>query len=277
MPKVLNTAEVEAYQTRGYHLPVDALSDDEVAACRRQLEAYEVKTGGPIQGEMRHKSHLVFPWINDLMRHPRVLDAVEDILGPNLLVWSTSFFIKEARDPGFVSWHQDATYWGLSSPDVCTAWIALSPANKISGCMKFIPGTHKKQVEHADTFHEDNLLTRGQEIAVEVDELKAVYAELKPGQASLHHVLLFHGSAPNQSDDRRIGLAIRYVPTYVRQAVGAKDSATLVRGIDEHKNFASEPRPKVELDPEGVAFHRAATAAQAAVLYRGTDKTTFRP
>lgn len=277
MPKVLNTAEVEAYQTRGYHLPVDALSDDEVVTCRRQLEAYEVKTGGPIQGEMRHKSHLVFPWINDLMRHPRVLDAVEDILGPNLLVWSTSFFIKEARDPGFVSWHQDATYWGLSSPDVCTAWIALSPANKISGCMKFIPGTHKKQVEHADTFHEDNLLTRGQEIAVEVDESKAIYAELKPGQASLHHVLLFHGSAPNQSDDRRIGLAVRYVPTYVRQAVGAKDSATLVRGIDEHKNFAGEPRPKVELDPEGLAFHRAATAAQAAVLYRGTDKTTFRP
>ena len=277
MPKVLTTAELEAYHRRGYYLPVDALSDDEVAACRRQLEAYEVKTGGPIQGEMRHKSHLVFPWINDLMRHPRVLDAVEDILGPNLLVWSTSFFIKEARDPGFVSWHQDATYWGLSSPDVCTAWIALSPANKISGCMKFIPGTHKKQVEHADTFHADNLLTRGQEVAVEVDESKAVYAELKPGQASLHHVLLFHGSAPNQSDDRRIGLAIRYVPTYVRQAVGAKDSATLVRGIDEHKNFASEPRPKVELDPEGLAFHRAATAAQAAVLYRGTDKTMFRP
>ena len=186
---------------------------------------------------------------------------------------STSFFIKEARDPGFVSWHQDATYWGLSSPDVCTAWIALSPANKISGCMKFIPGTHKKQVEHADTFHQDNLLTRGQEIAVEVDESKAVYAELKSGQASLHHVLLFHGSAPNRSDDRRIGLAIRYVPTYVRQAVGAKDSATLVRGIDEHKNFASEPRPKVELDPEGVAFHRAATAAQAAVLYRGASNT----
>ena len=201
--------------------------------------AYEAKTGGPIKGEMRHKSHLLFPWINDLMRHPRVLDAVEDVLGPNLLVWSTSFFIKEARDPGFVSWHQDATYWGLSSPDVCTAWIALSPANKVSGCMKFIPGTHKEQVEHADTFHKDNLLTRGQEIAVEVDESKAIYAELKPGQASLHHVLLFHGSAPNQSDDRRIGLAIRYVPTHVRQAVGANDSATLVRGVDAHKNFAT--------------------------------------
>ncbi len=277
MPTVLTRDEVEAYHARGYHLPVDVLSADEVAACRRQLEAYEARSGGAIRGEMRHKSHLLFPWINDLMRHPRLLDAVEDVLGPNLLVWSTSFFIKEARDPGFVSWHQDATYWGLSSPDVCTAWIALSPANKVSGCMKFIAGTHRKQVEHADTFHKDNLLTRGQEIAVAVDESEAIYAELEPGQASLHHVLLFHGSAPNRSDDRRIGLAIRYVPTYVRQAVGAKDSATLVRGIDEHKNFADEPRPKVDLDPEGVAFHRAATEAQAAVLYRGTGKANFRP
>ena len=104
-----------------------------------------------------------------------------------------------------------------------------------------------------------------------------MYAELKPGQASLHHVLLFHGSAPNQSDDRRNRPRHPLRSTYVRQAVGAKDSATLVRGVDRHKNFATEPRPKVDLDPEGVAFHRAATEAQAAVLYRGTDKTTFRP
>jgi hypothetical protein len=276
MPKLLTPAQIEAYHTKGYHLPVDVLSPKEVAAARGQLEAYEAKSGGPIKGEMRHKSHLLFPWINDLMRHARVLDAVEDLLGPNLLVWSTSFFIKEARDPGFVSWHQDATYWGLSSPDVCTAWIALSPANKVSGCMKFIAGTHKAQVQHADTFHEDNLLTRGQEIAVEVDEAKAVYAELSPGQASLHHVLLFHGSAPNRSDDRRIGLAIRYVPTYVRQAVGAKDSATLVRGLDTYRHFADEPRPRRDLDPECVAFHGAATEAQAAVLYRGTGKSAFR-
>jgi hypothetical protein len=276
MPKLLTPAQIESYHTKGYHLPVDVLSPEEVAAARGQLETYEAKSGGPIKGEMRHKSHLLFPWINDLMRHARVLDAVEDVLGPNLLVWSTSFFIKEARDPGFVSWHQDATYWGLSSPDVCTAWIALSPANKVSGCMKFIAGTHKAQVQHADTFHEDNLLTRGQEIAVEVDEAKAVYAELSPGQASLHHVLLFHGSAPNRSDDRRIGLAIRYVPTYVRQAVGAKDSATLVRGLDTYRHFADEPRPRRDLDPECVAFHGAATEAQAAVLYRGTGKSAFR-
>lgn len=276
MPKVLTAAEVEAYRTRGYHFPIDALSPAEVANCRGQLEAYETSSGGPIQGGMRHRSHVLFPWINDVIRHPKILDAVEDVLGPNLYCWNTSFFIKEARDPGYVSWHQDATYWGLSSPDVMTVWLALSPANKVSGCMKFIAGTHKSQAPHADTFHKDNLLSRGQEIAVEVNENEAVYAELKTGQASLHHVLLFHGSAPNQSDDRRIGLAIRYIPPYVKQAVGTRDWATLVRGVDTYGYFEPEPRPKHDLDPDTVAFHKMVTEEQVKVLYRGTGKTEYR-
>src|SRR5260370_37173298 len=115
---------------------------------------------------------VLFAWIDEMIRHPKILDAIEDLLGPDILCWNTSFFIKEAHDPGFVSWHQDATYWGLSSSDVATAWIAMSPANKVSGCMKFIAGTHKQQVLHEDTFDQNNLLTRGQEVAVEVDEAK---------------------------------------------------------------------------------------------------------
>ena len=275
--KVLNGSQVESYHKNGYHFPIDLLSPAETQDQRRHLEGYEAKAGGPIHGEMRHKSHLVFTWLNDLIRHPKILDAVEDVLGPNLLCWSTSFFIKEPRDPGFVSWHQDATYWGLNKPDVTTLWLAITPANKINGCMKFIAGTHKQQVSHTDTFDKNNLLTRGQEIAVEVDEKQAVYVELKPGQASLHHVLLFHGSAPNLSDDRRIGFAIRYVPTYVKQAVGQKDSATLVRGVDEFHNFEHEPRPQADLHPDAVAFHKAITERQVKVLYRGTGKDAYRP
>jgi len=277
MPKTLTDSQVQAYHRNGYHFPVDLLSPAETQELRRRIEDYEARSGGPIQGEMRHKSHLVFTWLNDLVRHPRLLDPVEDVLGPNLLCWSTSFFIKEPRDPGFVSWHQDATYWGLNKPDVMTLWLAITPANKINGCMKFIAGTHKEQVSHTDTFDKDNLLTRGQEIAVDVDEKQAAYVELKPGQASLHHVLLFHGSAPNQSDDRRIGFAIRYVPTYVKQAVGQRDSATLVRGVDAYKHFDPEPRPKADLHPEAMAFHRAITENQLKVLYRGTEKTEYRP
>jgi hypothetical protein len=242
----------------------------------RKLEEYEAASGGPIQGEMRHRSHVLFSWIDEMIRHPRILDAIEDVLGPNLLCWNTSFFIKEARDPGFVSWHQDATYWGLSSSDVATAWVAMSPANKVSGCMKFVAGTHLKQVAHEDTFDKNNLLTRGQEIAVEVDESHAVHVELKPGQASLHHVLLFHGSEPNRSDERRIGLAIRYIPTHLKQAVGSRDWATLVRGKDTHRNFEPAHVPKCDLEPEALEFHRMVSEEQVRVLYRGTGKTAYR-
>lgn len=277
MPKVLTDKQIQNYHRNGYHFPLDLLSPAETQQLRRRIEDYEAKSGGPIKGEMRHKSHIVFTWLNELVRHPKLLDAVEDVLGPNILCWSTSFFIKEPRDPGFVSWHQDATYWGLNKPDVMTLWLAITPANKINGCMKFIAGTHTEQVSHTDTFDKDNLLTRGQEIAVDVDEKQAVYVELKPGQASLHHVLLFHGSAPNQSDDRRIGFAIRYVPTYVKQAVGQRDSATLVRGVDEYKHFDPEPCPKADLHPEAIAFHKAITENQLKVLYRGTGKTEYRP
>jgi len=276
MPRVLSEAEVAAYRDKGYHFPVDALSAGEVADFRQKLEDYEAASGGPIKGEMRHRSHVLFAWIDEMIRHPKILDAVEDVLGPDILCWNTSFFIKEARDPGFVSWHQDATYWGLSSSDVATAWVAMSPANRVSGCMKFIAGTHLNQVDHADTFNKDNLLTRGQEIAVEVNEADAVHVELKPGQASLHHVLLFHGSEPNQSDERRIGLAIRYIPTHLKQAVGQRDWATLVRGKDNHRHFEPAYVPKRDLEPEALEFHKMVSEEQVRVLYRGTDKTAYR-
>ena len=276
MTETLNEREVSTYRERGYHFPVDVLSQAEVADFRGKLEDYEGRAGGPIKADMRHRSHVLFPWINDMVRHPKILDAVEGILGPDILCWNTSFFIKEARDPGFVSWHQDATYWGLSSSDVATAWVAMSPANKVSGCMKFVAGTHLKQVAHEDTFDKNNLLTRGQEVAVEVDEAQAVHVELKPGQASLHHVLLFHGSEPNRSDQRRIGLAIRYIPTHLKQAVGSRDWATLVRGKDTHHNFEPAYVPKRDLEPEALEFHRMVSEEQVRVLYRGTGKTAYR-
>src|SRR6201989_2530433 len=273
---MLSEAEVASYRRNGYHFPVDVLSADEVADFRRKLEDYEAASGGPIQGEMRHRSHVLFPWINDMIRHPKILDAIEDILGPDILCWNTSLFIKEARDPGFVSWHQDATYWGLSSSDVATAWVATSPANKVSGCMKFVAGTHRQQVRHEDTFDQNNLLTRGQEIAVKVDESDAVFVELKPGHAALHHVLLFDGPEPNRPDARRIGLAIRYIPTRLKQAVGQRDWATLVRGKDTYRHFEPEHVPKRDLEPEALAFHKAVTEEQVRVLYRRPGETAYR-
>lgn len=277
MAKILSDDAVAGYKRDGYHFPIDVLSNEETLDLRRKLEAYEQANGGPIQGDKRHKAHLYLTWLNDLIRIPKILDSVEGVLGPNLLCWSTSFFIKEASDAGFVSWHQDATYWGLSSPDVMTVWVAFTPANLLNGCMKFMPGSHRQQLEHKDTFDKNNLLSRGQEIAVEVDESKGVDVVLKPGQASLHHVLLAHGSEPNKSSDRRIGFAIRYIPTHVKQAVGVRDSATLVRGVDTFHHFDHEPRPTADCTPEALAAHEAIVGRQVQVLYRGTGQEHFRP
>ena len=276
MPKTLSNAAIEAYGRQGYCFPVPALSAAEVARYRGRLEEHEARTGAPLQGNLRHKSHLLFTWVDEIVHHPAIVDAAEDILGPDLLCWTTNFFIKEANSPGFVSWHQDAFYWGLDRDDVMTAWVALSPANLESGCMKFMPGSQgETHIEHVDTFHKDNLLSRGQEIAVKVDASKAVNCILQPGQMSLHHVKLVHGSEPNRSNDRRIGLAVRYIPTSVRQ-LKVRDSATLVRGVDRYGNFDPEPRPKRDLDDAAMVAHADAVGRQVKALYSGTDKQAFR-
>ncbi len=273
---MLTPAQVEAYRRDGYHFPVDILSPVETATYRQKLETYEAGTDGPIKGNLRQKPHLLFTWLNTLIRHPKILDAVEAIHGPDLLCWSSSFFIKEPQHAGYVSWHQDSTYWGLSSPDVITVWLAFTPADAINGAMKFLPGSQHTQAPHTDTFHEHNLLSRGQELAVEVDENKSVLVALNPGQVSLHHVMLYHGSAPNRSADRRIGFAIRYIPTHVRQIAGARDAATLVRGVDRFQHFDPEPAPEYDLAPAAVATHTAIMRQQAQILYRGTGKEEFR-
>src|SRR6202795_348207 len=230
MGKRLSAAAVEQYERDASYFPVRVLSDEEARQQRDRLERVERDLGGPLRGVYRIKPHLLFTWLAALVRHPAILDAVEDVIGPDILCWNTSFFTKEARSPGFVSWHQDATYWGLSEPDVVTAWVAFTESTPRNGNMRVVPGSHRALVPHVDTFHPDNLLSRGQEITVEVDEARAADIILQPGEMSLHHVLMVHGSGANPSGDRRIGYAIRYVPTRVRQTVGPRDSPTLGRG-----------------------------------------------
>jgi hypothetical protein len=275
MPKILTQAQIDRFWRDGCVFPVRVMSEADAIEIRGRLEEFERKAGGPLKGDLRHKSHLLFSWLGDLVRTDNIVDAIEDLYGPNLLCWTTNFFIKEAHNPAFVSWHQDSTYWGLDKPDVVTAWIALTPSNKANGAMGFIPGTHASdQIPHRDTFAQNNLLTRGQEVAVEVNEEKAVTIELRPGEMSLHHVRLVHGSPPNPSNDRRIGFAIRYIPTTVAQVAG-DDSATLVRGVDEHRHFELEPRPERDMDPQFVALHKQITERNAQILYRGTAVKSY--
>ena len=270
--KLLTQEAVEQYNREGWYAPVSVLSPSEASAIRGKLEAVEAEAGG-LKGPLRHKSHLLFTWLDELIRQPRILDAVEDVIGPNILCWGSSFFIKEPRNPGFVSWHQDSTYWGLDPADVITAWVAFSDSNAANGAMRVIPGTHKlDQVTHRDTFNADNLLSRGQEIEVDVDASQARMLELRAGEMSLHHVRLIHGSDPNPSDTRRIGFAIRYIPTHVRQVAGTHDSATLVRGVDTEQNFALEQAPKSDMSVQAQAFHAEVTNQHANILMRSTNR-----
>jgi len=275
MPRSLTEPQIVAYRRDGYLAPLPVMGAAEASALRAKLEAIEAGTGGPLRGDLRHKAHLLFPFLAELIRHPAILDPVADLLGPDLLCWNTNFFIKEAETPSFVSWHQDSTYWGLSAPDVCTAWVALTPSNLDNGAMAVIPASHTMdQIPHRDTFDRHNLLTRGQEVAVEVDECAAVPLILQPGEMSLHHVRLVHGSPPNPSHDRRIGFAIRYIPTSIYQLEGS-DSATLVRGEDRFGHFELEPRPARDMQDDMLALHRRLTERAAQILYRGTGVDNF--
>ena len=275
MTKMLTEDQVEQFRREGYLSPVRVISEEAATAVREKLEAFERSTGGPLRGELRHKSHLLFTFLSDVVHDEKIVDAIEDLYGENLLCWTTNFFIKEADTPAFVSWHQDSTYWGLSAPDVVTAWVALTDSNQSNGAMEVIPGTHlMDQVPHKDTFDDNNLLSRGQEVAVDIDASRAVRLDMRPGEMSLHHVRLVHGSPPNPSNGRRIGFAIRYIPTSVRQLHG-QDAATLVRGVDRYNSFEHEPIPTADQQPELVQLHKQLTERSAKILYRGTPIKSY--
>jgi non-heme Fe2+,alpha-ketoglutarate-dependent halogenase len=270
--KILTEDAVRQYRETGYFAPVRALATAEAAGIRAKLESFEAGAG-PLAGKLRQKSHLLFTWLNDLIRHERILDAVEDVIGPDILCWGTSFFIKEPHNPSFVSWHQDSTYWGLEPPDIITAWVALSDSTTENGAMRVVPGSHTiAQIPHRDTFRSDNLLSRGQEVMVDVDERQAKTLTLAAGEMSLHHVRLIHGSEPNPSGQRRIGFAIRYLPTYVRQVAGPHDWATLVRGVDRYGHFELEQRPDADMSESAQAYHAAVVGGHSKILMRDTGR-----
>lgn len=272
MAKRLSAEQVSAYHRDGFIAPITVLSRQKTAAYRRRFEDYERAHDGWYTLSKGQKIHLLQTWVAELVHNDRILDAVEDVLGADIMCWGTSLFVKNARDPHFVSWHQDSTYWGLDKPDVVTAWVALSAATRQSGCMKMIPGSHaSEQIPHRDTLAEHNLLTRGQEVAVEVDESKGAYIELAPGEISLHHVRTVHASEPNQSDDRRIGVALRYIAPHVRQLNGERDSAMLVRGEDRFGNFVHEKRPRRDMDSDALEEHARIMQLRQGILYEGVE------
>ena len=246
----LSKDDVARYHRDGFLKPITVLSAEKIKEIHKGIDAIERDySTKDLPHDLTHyfrvNGELVIPLLTEVALSKSILDAMESVLGPNLMVWSCELFIKEPQSHKIVSWHQDLTYWGMGGTDLqATAWIAISDVTEASGCMRFVPESHKQQlVPHIDTYSEDNLLSRGQEIAVDVDERDAVLNILKPGEMSIHNGKMFHASGPNLSKDRRIAIVIRYITPELERDAPESDFAMLVRGTDSCKNWINVAPP----------------------------------
>ena len=233
----LSDNQRDQYRETGLAFPIRVLSQAEASGHLASYRATDRATGGAGKAAQMPQVHRFFDWAWELSTDPRVLDAVESVIGPDILLWSASVFPKLPLDPGHVTMHQDGTYWGLEGGAVTTAWIALTESTVANGCMRVVPGSHRLQIQpHKDTYGADNLLTRGQVVQVEYDESEVVDVELEPGEMSLHHVRAIHGSRCNGTEYARVGFAARYVTPDARPTLPGQ-TAALVRGSDSPGNW----------------------------------------
>ncbi len=273
MPRVLTKLQIEQYHDQGFISPIRVISEQEALSIKDELEQVEKEFPEEINSESRNNLHLSFAFLDALAHNKIIVDAIEDLIGPDISLWASVMFIKEPSSKQYVSWHQDATYMGLDSLDFPTPWIALSPSNKETGCMTMIAGSHKTKIQdHEDTFAENNILTRGQVIQ-DVDESKAVDLILKPGEMSIHHGAVIHGSQPNNSNQRRIGFSLQsYMPNNVKQIVG-RNLWTHIRGQKRQDDDGMLlERPRFNMDPNTVAQRKIANENLSEILYKGAKE-----
>lgn len=269
MPKILTDAQVQQYQEQGFVNAVPVLTPEEVREYRADLERYEANVGHPLDFPEKSKSYLLFDWADRIVHHPKVLDAVEDVIGPNILVYHSTMWIKEPHTPAYVLWHQDGTYFFLDPPLHVTAWVALSDATVEAGCVHVIPGSHKLgQLPHYDAPAKYNMIRRGQGVHG-FDGQTGVPLPAMAGTLTLHHTNLVHSSAGNNAGHRRIGFGISYIPTSVRPVGRGTPSALLVRGVDAFQHFAPEQRLAQAESQAAYAAHREANARFRALQDQG--------
>ena len=268
----LTAKQLKEYKDRGYVSPINILSSDEATKIKTEIEYIEKKWPNALIGLGRNNVHYISPIFDQLCHNFKILDAVESIIGKNILVGGTTLFIKEPDKKGFVSWHQDAKYIGFEPHNWVTAWLAITDANEENGCMRMCPGTHKEKIqEHKDTFDKNNLLTRGQTVQnIKLNE--TVPNELKAGQLSLHHPMIVHGSTPNTSNSRRIGFVIQsYIGANVKQIIG-KVYVQQARGVDKFNYHEHTKRPIELMNQEDVALRIKANRELSKIFYTGAEK-----
>jgi non-heme Fe2+,alpha-ketoglutarate-dependent halogenase len=259
---MLSQEQINGYRNHGYSFPHEALSQAELAECRDGLKRYETWLGAPVnKGDWRWRSaaYVFLPWLDRLVRHKRILDAVESLIGPDILVYTSTFFIKEAHSPTFAAWHQDATYFGIIPYEHVTAWVALTDATEEAGCMEVLSSRGApRQFHHAALGLKDSINGGGQAIVEEFDPSGTVMMAVPAGSFSLHHTLCQHRSAPNRADHRRVGIGISYIPAHCRLSGSVRMCAPLVRGRDTGGHFDLLPPPEGEFHPAALARHEDA-------------------
>ena len=263
---------IDQYSSNGFASPIRVLKESISAELADRVQ--NLRKTNPILAEraLGTNCHLLFPWLREISHMSEILDEVEKVIGPNILLWSSSFFIKDPRSKSFVSWHQDSTYWGLKPLEIVTAWLAFTPSKTSKGCMQVIPGSHLRgQSEHKDTFDDDNLLSRGQKIEIDISEEKVVDLLLEPGEMSLHHVRIFHGSNSNVSSSVRIGFTMRYIPPHTSQE-GGRTFAELVRGEDNYSNFDTPRAPTIEMGEEEWAMQQESLKRLNSITFIGSTQ-----
>ena len=239
--KLLGPEEVRRYEEEGIVFPVPLVPPGEVTRFQEGFRELEVRAGG-VQ-KYTSFPHMFFPWAWELATFPRLLDAAEDLIGPELVIDSSVLLCKYARDPAFAPWHQDGVYSGWYKTPSVSAWIAIVDATPANGCMQVIPGSHRGgRMAHSDEVREDSLFGPGAEMEVEVDETKVVCVALGAGEASFHHSSIVHGSPPNRSDQKRISLIVRFVTPLFRDRQ-ATAPAVRVRGSADLSHMTLQETP----------------------------------
>jgi ectoine hydroxylase-related dioxygenase (phytanoyl-CoA dioxygenase family) len=275
MAPALSPEAVAAYRRDGFHFPYRIMPRERALAIGEDFLAFTRSAVARRYADPQNqlyllKVHLLFTWADRLCHDPGLLDAVESLIGPDIMVWSSGVFWKAPHSGSYVSWHQDSTNFELDdAARVVRAWVALSPATVENGTMRFAPGLHGRgQIAHVDRKAVGELLSRGETIDLAIDEAKTVPVEIDAGEVSFHHLHTPHGSGPNASDRPRVNHVITFVDPAVRPLRG-RDSAVLARGRDSFGHFAHEPRPTADMDAAACAAHEAAMALRNPIIYRG--------
>ena len=268
----LSSNQLKQYEDEGFVSPINIFSKEKAKEIRDEIELIEKTMPGELEKSGRYNAHLISPLLDEVAHNSKILDAVESLIGENILICSTTLFIKNPNEKGFVSYHQDAKYIGLEPYNWVTAWVAVTDSNEHNGCMKMWSGSHKDNLkEHDQNFNEGNLLTRGQTVKnVPKNEIKNLI--LKAGQMSLHHPKTVHGSEINYSDDRRMGFVIQsYIGTNVKQVLG-KNSVQLARGIDKFNFHEKIERTKSLMNKNDLKIKKQENDYLQEIFYRGSEK-----